>query len=335
MNMENRVTQQDEISLKELIQVIWNGKILIAVITMVALALSAFYTFVIASPSYESSVLLNVSFRDPVVTPYGEYPNPFKNMDEYTSLATRPETLGKTSAQLDTISYNQIRDSISVSKVQGTTNLFRLTATASSPEKAYDIASFHAQSYLRQLNHTLVVDFSNTLSVQITKDTKDLEGNEIDLNNTLQLLADTEKAITLKNALISQEEYAMIAAGGTLDLDRIKGDILLTQEPNPLYLKFLEQIADIKIQCSILERKIEQATKNLEELKAERESLEQTMNYADDQSISNLVTIISHPEVEGQKIGPRHTFNLAIGLVLGLMLGVFVTLFKAYWEEVI
>lgn len=338
MNKENRVMQQDEISLKELIQVIWNGKTFIAVITMAALGLSAFYTFVIASPSYESNVLLNVSFRDPVVTPYGDYPNPFKNMDEYISLANRPETLDRTSAQLDALSYNQIRDSISISKDQGASNLFRLTATASSPEQAYDIASFHAQSYLHQLNSILIVDFSNTLSAQITKDTKDLESNEIDLNNTLQLLADTEKAITLENALISQEEYAMIAAGGSLDLDKVKGDILITQEPNPLYLKLLERIADLQIQRSTLERSIQQATRFMEELKTERESLEQTANFTDNDlflSVSNLVTIISHPETEVQKIVPRHIFHLAIGLVLGLMLGVFVTLFKAYWEEVI
>lgn len=342
MDMENTVIQQDEISLKELIQVLWNGKTLIALITMAALTLSAFYTFVIASPSYESSALLNVSFRDSVVTPYGDYQIPFKTMDEYTSMVTSPETLNRTLALLDTVSYNQIRSSISVRKVQDT-NMFKLTATASSPEQAYEIANIHAQSFLDQLNHTLsgmaIANFYNTFSAQMKKDTKDLEGNALDLDNTSQLLANTEKAINLENALISQEEYALFyVTEGALDLGKIKGDKIITQELNPSYLALLERITELEIERNTLERNIEQASNFIEELQIERESLAQTMNYTDKdifQSISNLVTIISHPEVDIQKVSPRNALILAVGLVLGLMLGVFVTLFKAYWEDAI
>lgn len=342
MDMEKRVLQQDEISLKELIRVMLNGKILIALITVGALTLSAFYTFFIASPSYESSALFSVNFRDSVVTPYGDYLIPFQTMDEYTSMVIKPETINRTLVQLDTISYNRIKSSISVVKVQGT-NMFRLTATASSPELAYEIANTHAQSCLRQFNHTLgnmaLADFSNSFSTQIKKDTRDLESNKIDIENTLQLLANTEKAISLENALLSQKEYALIyAAEGALDLSKIKGDRIITQELNPSYLALLERITALEIERNTLERNIEQATKFLEELKMERESLLQTMDYTYDdpfQSINTLVTIISHPEAEAQKIGPKNALNLAIGLVLGLMLGGFVTLFKAYWDEVI
>ncbi len=336
--MEYRVNHKDEISLKELILVLWNGKLLIVLITVIVLALSAFYTFVIASPAYESSALLNVSFRNKVLTPYGEYEIPFKTMDSYINLMTRPEALKRTLSQLDDISYKQLRNSFAVRKVQDT-NMFRMIVSASSPDRAFEIANIHVQSYLNQINHTLsvmiIAEFYNTFSAQIKKDTKELESIEIDLENAYQLLAHTEKAINLENALLSPKEYELFVSEGTLNFGKIKSDKLITQELNPAYLLLLERITDLEIQRSTLEKNIQQNTKLLEELNAEKESLAQAMSKGiKDNSISfsNLVTVISYPEVEAEKVSPRSALNLCAGLALGLMAGVFVTLLKAYLE---
>lgn len=338
MNMEYRVNQEDEISLKELIQVVWNGKLLIALITVIALALSAFYTFVIASPTYESSALLNVSFPNTVLTPYGDYQIPFKTIDSYTNLVTKPEALNRTLSQLDDITFKQLKDSISIRKVQDT-NMFRLTVSASSPEEAFEIANTHVQSYLSQVNHALgsmaIAEFYSTFSAQVEKDTKELESIEIDLEDAYQLLEHTEKAINLENALLSPKEYALLVAEGILDFEKIKSNKLITQELNPAYLLLLERITELEIQRSTLERNIQQTSKLLEELIAEKESLAQAGGKNHFLSMSNLVTVISYPEVEAQKVGPRTAFNLGIGLALGLMAGVFVALFKAYWEGTI
>lgn len=73
MRMENVASKQQEISLRELIQVLIDGKIVIAIITIAALILSALYSFVLASPRYESSAMLIVRFKDSIATPYGEF----------------------------------------------------------------------------------------------------------------------------------------------------------------------------------------------------------------------------------------------------------------------
>lgn len=99
--MENVASKQQEISLRELIQVLIDGKIVIAIITIAALILSALYSFVLASPRYESSAMLIVRFKDSIATPYGEFHIPYKTMVEYTSLVSSPETLQRTLSQMD------------------------------------------------------------------------------------------------------------------------------------------------------------------------------------------------------------------------------------------
>lgn len=330
--------QYDEISLKELIQTLLDGKLLIAIITIAALVLSALYAFVFVSPSYQSSSMLAVMFKDSIITPYGQYDIPFQAMEEYTSLVTSPETLRMTLEHMDSdMSLDQLRNSVSAERVQDT-NLFMLTATAASSEEAYELASIHTQSFMSQLNLAITSmvldDFLNSLTTYVEKYRKDLERNEVDLVNARQLLEKTEKAINLENALISQEQYALIyASEGAVNLENIQGDIILTQELNPSYLKLLEQITDLEIQRDKLERNLEQANQNIEELLTHRQSLVDNVDSDIFKSVNSLATAISEPELEAQRVGPSKSLYLAIGLVLGLMLGIFVALFKAYWEE--
>ncbi|NLD23354.1 MAG: hypothetical protein GX670_03885 [Bacteroidales bacterium] len=335
--MNNNVLHQEEISLKELILVLWNKKTLIAVIAAIALAVSAFYTFVLAKATYESSAIFTVNMKESVVTPYGLYSIPFITTEEFTSLLTRSETLQKTQAKLVfDITINKLRNSIRPVNIKG--NMFKLIVKASSPEKAYDIARIHAQSYLDQVTYTLagiaVDELYNTFSAQIKKDQKELEANEIDLQNALELLKETDKTITLENAVISQAEYALIhASNGEVSLDKIKGDKIITQELNPSYLVLLERVTNLVVQRDMLQRSIDQASLFQQELLEEKSRL---LNDADSdnhlaRSFNGLITIISGSEV-AQKVSPGYVFNMAIGFVAGIILGIFAAMFKAYWE---
>lgn len=52
---------EDEISLRELIETIWNGKVIIAVITLVCLLAGMIYGYVILDPVYEARTILSVN----------------------------------------------------------------------------------------------------------------------------------------------------------------------------------------------------------------------------------------------------------------------------------
>lgn len=338
--MENFAPRQKEMSLKELIQVFTGGKILIAVITIAALIIGALYFFVISTPSYVSSATFLVRIKETVDTPYGEYEIPFNGMTEYINLFSSSETLQRTLSQMGPdITQSQLKNSINVRNPHDT-NVLILTATASSPENAYRIAYNHGQSFLRQLYCTLggmaIDEFSNSLSTQIIKQTKEMEILGIDISYALQLLENTEKTIFLESALTSPEQYALIhTAEGSLDWEKIRGQKILIQALNPSYQIVLERITALEIQRSILERSIEQATKHLEELKTEMDYLTQTNYYADGNfinALNSLVTIISHPS-NAIRVGHSIGTVLAISFILGLMLGALVVLFKAYWEN--
>lgn len=308
--MENTDETQEEISLKELIQVLWGEKILIGVITIAALILTALYAFVFVTPTYQSSAFFAINPNNMITTSYGEYTLPFTAIDDYTSPMFSREVLFRAEEQLDTVlSVSQLKKSINIKSSQGN-NTFKLVATATSPEQATELVDIYTESYLIHFKHTLIstaIDhFRDTFTTQIVIDNNDIQGIDKDIDNTLELLGKTDKAIVYGNAT----------------------------EINPGYRILLERVTQLQIQRSILERRIEQATLSLDELVAERESLatraEGNTNSNLSKSLSGIV--ISIGQEVAQRTGKANSSMLVIGLALGFGLGLFVGLVKAYWK---
>jgi capsular polysaccharide biosynthesis protein len=308
--MENTVARKEETSLKELIQVLWDGKILIGVITVAAIIISGLYTFVFSTPSYESSALFTVSLKETVTTPYGEYSIPFTSIADYTSLINSEEALLATKEQLDSgMSASQLEKSIRVQNSKRE-DMFKLVATATSPEQATEIVDIYTESYLIHFKHTLIskaIDhFCNILSTQIVIDNNLIQGVDLDIASTVKLLEKTDKAIVYGNAM----------------------------EINPSYRILIERVTVLQVQRSVLERSIEQSTNNIDKLIAERESLEAIVEGNANGNLSRSLNglVILTGQEGAHKVGRRSSTILLIGLVLGLALGIFVSLFKAYWK---
>jgi len=306
--MENIIAKQEEISLKELIKVLWKDKILIAVITIAALILTAIYAFVIATPSYQSSALFTLSLQTTITTPYGEYILPFTGIDGYTSLIKSEEALIRTADKLGSgTSVNQLKNSISVQNTGK--NTFTLVAAASSPEQAKEIVSIHSESYLTHFQKTLAAmaigHFSNLIDAQIVIDTNEIQGIDMDLEKALDLLEKTDKVIAYGKAV----------------------------EINPAYRILLERVTELQIKRSTLERRIEQAALSLDVLTAERESLT-TKDYTNGNLSKYLSSLVVLTGQEGaRKVSRSPSTLLVVGLVMGLAVGIFISLFKAYWKE--
>lgn len=305
--MDNTIAKQEEINLKELIQVLWKDKILIAVITAAAFVLTALYAFVLATPSYQSSALFTVSLQTTITTPYGEYILPYTGIDDYTSLILSEEALVRTADKLGAgMSINQLKNSTSFQNTGK--NTFTLVATATSPEHADEIVSIHSDSYLTNLQQTLAamaIDyFCMLFDTQIVIDSNEIQGIDMDLAHTFNLLEKTDKVIVCGKSV----------------------------EINPAYRILLERETELQIQRSMLERRTEQAANSLDKLTAERESL--TRGNTNGNLSKYLSSIVVLTGQEGARMVSRSASTLlAIGLVVGFALGIFISLFKAYWKQ--
>jgi len=346
-NNERYHEDYDEISLRELIEVLLKEKFLIIGITALVIVLAAVYTLGILKPTFKSEALLTVSLEESVPTPYGTYDLPFTTIDEYTQVIKNPAVIQRTLKDFNDegLTREGLINIISVEAIEDT-HSFRVKAEYGSPEEAYSLADIHVNNYLNHLEmlfrRAAVEEFYNSASTSMASIEKALVRNEENMIKAQELLAKTPKAINLENALISEADYALIySSKGNVDLSSISGDKIINQELNPSYLKIMGQITDLEIERNNLENSLLNLERNVTDLEEElnflaeyRETYDTTkMNTGVSNAMKNLVTIVNRPEVETQKVAPRNALNLAIGGVLGLMLGVFVAFFKHYWQN--
>ncbi|WP_160721972.1 Wzz/FepE/Etk N-terminal domain-containing protein [Isachenkonia alkalipeptolytica] len=343
---QNNKYQEEEISLRELIETLVREKYIVIATTLVVVIAAAFYTLVVLSDSYESTSTITVNLQEEVSTPYGSYRIPMDTMDEYKLVLNHPYTMEKTLRDYDgELTRSSLDGRMSTSNIQDTGS-FNLTFSGSSPGEAYELNRIHLANYLTQVEMMLrrmaIEHFYNEYNTKSMNLEKELETLVEDKENLEGLIEGTSIALNLENALISEAEYSlMVSSLQDLDISELEGDKIITQELNPPYLRLQEELTEKKMEASATEVQLHNVQQSLDELEEEVEALtkyQETLNtdhFRDSvsNSMRNLVTVVNPPQLEESKVGPNNTLNLAIGGVLGLMLGVFIAFFKHYWES--
>lgn len=336
----------DEISLKELITVLLNEKRLIAIITIIAVALSALYSFVVLKTEYENKALISVDITtETIETPYGELETPIKSLEEYIGMVKSPEILKMTEQDMDkALSYNQIANAITT-EVVVTDQSFNIKIKGDDSDQAYQIAKAHTDNFIQYLQYDLanrtIHKLYNKNDSEIYNLEKKLEATSGNIEKFQELLNDTSKTIDLENALLSQADYSKFIVNGKFDSNAFKGQRIISQAVNPSYITIDNKIVELKMERDELLNTIEVAEKNLEVLAQDKQTMEgyeeipatEELNEGVLGAMENLVFIDQNPQPESKKITPNYKLNIAIALVLGLMLGVFAAFLKDYWKK--
>lgn len=166
MSEQNGYTEIDEVSLKELIQILLDYKVLIAVVTAAALILSGIYTFVIAEPVYEARSVLNASpvggqtldndNIESIVNNAGLYP--VSNVLTYMEQMQSPQLLSSVIEELDLIndedeliSTPSLMNKLTINNVEET-NLVEIIVKDTDPVRASEIANSIAENFIRYID---------------------------------------------------------------------------------------------------------------------------------------------------------------------------------------
>lgn len=139
----------EEISLRELIEILIKRKRMIAIITVVAVLVATIFSFVILKPTYEASMILiasnateniqnngNISDVEDMLNTMSKYPT--MNMETYRQQITTPEVMDKTIKDLgleEEYSISSLSNDITLETIKDT-QLIKIKMVDTDPEKA-------------------------------------------------------------------------------------------------------------------------------------------------------------------------------------------------------
>lgn len=343
--MENNV-HEDEISLKELIQSLLKHWKLITVITAAALAFAGLYGWVIASPTYESTMEGIINVHESASTKYGGYPFPTRNKMDFLSVVHSEIVLTKTinDFELDT-TYDRFVERITIENEEGS-NTFSFILTGEDPVETKEMVEKLTDNFLNELSlfyrEKAIDHFIKSYTLSLTN----YEEEETRLNkriaDTQELLETVEPTITLKKLVASDPVLAaeiLNQEGKTIE--DISDDMMIEEVINPHYNSLQGEAIALQKDIDGLYIARDKIQRFLAELRQEKSNL---MTYRQNPEgelvgegsldvMDRQIYVNSSATLPINPIAPRKMMIIAIAGVLGLMLGVFTAFFIEYWKK--
>lgn len=180
----------DELDIRDIITIIWNGKILVAIITLVALLISILYSFAIADEKYESHLefqVLPISFSEMSiansVTVFDEINNKISLTTAQNASMIKSQKFAEAVAEKLGVDAKQFAKMLSVS-ADDKTNTISVKVTSTDPDKAYSVASVIVEEY----GFYLQSHIKDTINEYVTNTDKNTSIYEAKLNDLRQEL---------------------------------------------------------------------------------------------------------------------------------------------------
>ncbi len=305
---------EEEISLREIIDTLWKGKLLIGVITAIVVLAGVIYSFFIASPIYRGEAQVTVHNVASVPESVQPYIDEMTSPDVFGQAIKSPSTIGELiqKENLD-MSVNLLKDKINI----------ELPTEETGP---YIDISMEAS------DRDMIKSIMDGL-LTITRE--QIEGN---IQNRLDLLKNE-----YSNKMAEEETKLEVAVDqfNQLASDYDLPTIILFQQ-NASNSQYVVEVNDaILDQLKALDKadqvKYEQLNRKIDEIKELYNFY--SSKYEDVESISTMnimdlsTNVLSEPFVTTNPISPNKKLNVAIAFVLGLMVSVGIVFLREYLQN--
>jgi succinoglycan biosynthesis transport protein ExoP len=337
--MQQQVMHDDEISLREIIETVWDGRWIITSVTAVAVLLSGIVSFFILDPVYEvtTTVMVNSQVN-------GDQQKLVQNLSPFAEQVKSDFVVGKMIQKLEMnskkASVNSIRNSINVEAIKDT-NLIRITVKGTDPNAITNIANVVA------LELGAFIEISTRLDMIVgykqrligVEDQMKIVQTELSTANK-QLETTPEKLVTRKS--LSDDPYMQsVVADNSNSSNKNLGSLqLLNEEVNPIYVELKSRVSDVSIQLSKLqmekENLDERITSNQNTITALQKQINSNKQPSGEfvQSVNRFNAVLITPAVEPEfPVGPKKLMNLALAGVVGGMMSVFIVFIREYWRK--
>ncbi|MGM8215078.1 Wzz/FepE/Etk N-terminal domain-containing protein [Bacillaceae bacterium W0354] len=304
---------EQEISLREIIEALLNGKWIIVSITALFTIVAIIYSFIIADPVYESKATVIINKVEQPIGSLNEYVDNATSKEMVIDVMKSPEVIQKTIKDLNldrTIS--SLQNSLSVTAVENNEALVRIKLQGTDRELISNILDqliVNTRDSIKQSVDTYITSYQELYLEKMDEEQQQL-------NEFLQEYSELEKAVGLPLLVLFQQN----AAGSEYIL-----------EANEALLQELRELdKETQIEYEQVNARINRANQQLQEF----------YNFYSDavtaqslELVPERVSVFSNAFASVNPVKPNKMLNTAIALVLGLMVSVGVVFMREYWRN--
>lgn len=308
---------EEEISLREIIETLIEGKWIIAGITATTMIISGILSFFIMSPTYkaEATIMINqIQENEPGF------------LDTYVNEMVSP-----------TIYAERLKAPALIKRVIESEGLTKSGWTAAGLRRALQIEADKETGLvnikLEGTNPDEVANIVNSIIMNSTAYTGERIGEKIkSLQDEYNAQMKTEQQ-KLNEAI---EEYNRLKAGSGLPSlvlfeESVSGDSQFVIQANKEILDELQNVDKAKqVEFQQISAKINKLTELYNSYNTKYEEARSISAFG---LAKNKINPIVEAVPPTNPVSPKKMLNIAIGTVVGLMLGIFVAFFRAYWRN--
>lgn len=344
-NKQGNYKNKDELSLKEIINILVNNVKLIAGITVSFLVIAILYLSLVAKPVYESSISGYINIAN-AISEFGEFPFPSEQPADYLRALNSCDVLDlavQNGAEME--AKEAFAKSISIVQDKDEkSKAFTINVRANTPEKAQKNAEILAASFLkvqeRMLERNAVGYYQNVLGSQLYELEQCKSYIENDIAAIEADLKEKGAVITLQKLAVTDPAYSGII-GDKRDLSASGKDALLEEEIDPVYIGMADKLVEKKSSLYDIESDIEKHKWQLEELAYLSSQLESKginepilrNNGLSFKIITTQIVLNNSASLPEKTVSPHKAVILILAVVFGVLIGVFIVFFKVYWEK--
>lgn len=304
---------EQEISLREIIEVIWKGKWITLFITLFVIIVTGIYSFFVIEPTYEARVTISANS---------------KNSDEKVSLPLYTEqvkshavmsgTIEELQLNTEGVTINSLRNNLRTEIIKDT-NLFRIYVKHNNKDQASEIANVITKNFIDYIKNQEFERMIAAINYDLSKLESELSIKNQTLQKIEQELANTPQFIEVNKTLSQNPFLHAVVSDLSSNTSSQTGTIQYTEQVlNPVYLTLQQNATNIQVDIQSIESKIAELQNRVDEQKV---------------YVSEYLLVASPAIPPESPIAPKKTLNVVVAGVLGAMVSVFIVFFMHYWRS--
>jgi chain length determinant protein (polysaccharide antigen chain regulator) len=307
---------EEEISLRELIEVIIKGKKMIITVTIIALLIAAIFSYMVIEPTYETSATIlvnNNSLQQQGAEELNAYLNEVVSPQVYSQRLRSQQLLNRV-IDKHNLEWNvkSLQSSLNV-ETENESKLITVTLKGNNAKLI--------QQTLEAIIAESKLYVGETISSRLTEVADQYKGQLSDEKENLDKALKEYNDAQLEEGLPTIVLLDALTNGG-------KQYLLNVDE------KYMEELQNLDKNKQVEFQKLNNQVNLLTELYNKyNNKYEEARSLAKLFNLENVLTIVSSPELPVDPVSPSKILNIAVAIVIGLMVGIGIVFTQHYWKE--
>lgn len=305
---------QEEISLREYIDVIYKGKFIIISITVAALLLAGVLSYFVIEPTYETKATILINGVQDQGDEFSLYLNEIVSPQVYSERIVSSQLLKQVIEKynLNEWDIQSLKRNIRV-EFEKESKIMTISLKGNNPkliQKTLEAIITESYSFIGETISNRFTKIADQYKGQLTEEKGKLkvalkEYNEVRASEGLP-------TIVLLDALTSEEKQYI------LNVDE----------------RYLDELQDLNKSQQVEFEKLNHQVNILTELYNDySEKYEKARSASQLFDLENIVTLIAQPQLPSNPVSPNKGLNMAVAVLIGFVMGTSIVLFRNYWEN--